>query len=91
VPGGGEEFVLLPETPLEGAKRVADTLCRELSDLPIHWKDETLNISASFGVTVALPSEIDCEAIIGRADQALYRAKEQGRNCVRLSAEAAVV
>jgi diguanylate cyclase (GGDEF)-like protein len=89
---GGEEFlVLLPETPIEGAKRVADTLRRELSDLPIHWKDETLNITASFGVAMALPSEIDCEAIISRADAALYRAKEQGRNCVRLSAEAAVV
>ena len=89
---GGEEFlVLLPETPIEGAKRVADTLRRELADLPIHWKDETLNITASFGVAMALPSEIDCEAIINRADQALYRAKEQGRNCVRLSAEAAVV
>ena len=85
---GGEEFlVLLPETPIEGAKRVADTLRRELADLPIHWKDETLSVTASFGVTVALPSEIDSEAIIGRADTALYRAKEQGRNCVRLSAE----
>ena len=89
---GGEEFlVLLPETPLEGAKRVADTLRRELADLPIHWKDETLSITASFGVTVALPAEIDSEAIIGRADAAMYRAKEQGRNCVRLSAEVAVV
>jgi len=88
---GGEEFlVLLPETPLEGAKRVADTLRRELADLPIHWKDETLGITASFGVAVALPSEIDSEAILGRADAALYRAKEQGRNCVRLSAETAV-
>jgi len=88
---GGEEFlVILPETPLEGAKRVAETLRRELADLPIHWKDETLSITASFGVTVALPSEIDSEAIIGRADQALYRAKEQGRNCVQLGAEATV-
>ena len=88
---GGEEFlVLLPETPIEGAKRVADSLRRELADLPIHWKDETFNITASFGVSVALPSEIDSEAIIGRADAALYRAKEQGRNCVRLSAEPAV-
>ena len=88
---GGEEFlVLLPETPLEGAKRVADTLRRELADLPIHWKDETLTITASFGVSTALPSEIDTEALIGRADAALYRAKEQGRNCVRLSAESAV-
>src|SRR6185312_8408181 len=88
---GGEEFlVLLPETPIEGAKRVADTLRREISDLPIHWKDETLQITASFGVTMALPSEIDSEAIIGRADAALYRAKEQWRNCVRLSAELAM-
>jgi diguanylate cyclase (GGDEF)-like protein len=88
---GGEEFlVLLPETPLEGAKRVADSLRREIADLPIHWKDETFGITASFGVTMALPSEIDSEAIIGRADAALYRAKEQGRNCVRLSAETAV-
>ena len=39
---GGEEFlVLLPETPLEGAKRVADTLCRELAETPIAWKGET--------------------------------------------------
>ena len=39
---GGEEFlVLLPETPLEGAKRVAETLRRELADMQIAWKDET--------------------------------------------------
>ena len=83
---GGEEFlVLLPETPLEGAKRVADTLRRELSELPITWKDESLSVTASFGVSVALPAEIDAKAIIGRADAALYRAKDQGRNCVRLA------
>ena len=40
---GGEEFlVLLPETPLEGAKRVADTLRRELAEMPITWKGETI-------------------------------------------------
>lgn len=88
---GGEEFlVLLPETPLEGAKRVADTLRRELAEMAVPWKDETLAITASFGVTTALPSEIDAQAVIGRADLALYRAKDQGRNCVRLSMETAV-
>ena len=89
---GGEEFlVLLPETPLEGAKRVADTLRRELADMPVIWKGETVAVTASFGVSVALPAEIDSQALIGRADAALYRAKDQGRNCVRLSMETAVV
>ena len=88
---GGEEFlVLLPETPLEGAKRVADTLRRELAEMRFKWKDQTLVITASFGVTSALPAEVDRQALISRADSALYRAKEQGRNCVRLVAESAV-
>ena len=87
---GGEEFlVLLPETPLEGAKRVADTLRRELADMPVNWKGELIAVTASFGVSVALPAEIDSKALIGRADAALYRAKDQGRNCVRLSMETA--
>lgn len=88
---GGEEFlVLLPETALEGAKRVADTLRRELADTRIPWQDETIAITASFGVTTALPSEVDSLALVGRADAALLRAKDQGRNCVRLSIESAV-
>lgn len=88
---GGEEFaVLLPETPVDGAMRVADTLRRELAEMPIQWKDEPLHITASFGVAMAQPSEIDTATLIGRADAALYRAKDQGRNCVRLSIETAV-
>ncbi len=88
---GGEEFlVLLPDTPLEGAKRVADTMRREIADMPISWKSDTVSITASFGVSVAMPAEVDTRALIGRADAALYRAKDQGRNCVRLSQESAV-
>jgi diguanylate cyclase (GGDEF)-like protein len=89
---GGEEFlVLLPETPIEGAKRVADTLRRELADLPIGWKGEIVRVTASFGVSVAMTSEVDPAALIARADAALYRAKDQGRNCVRLSMDVAGV
>jgi diguanylate cyclase (GGDEF)-like protein len=85
---GGEEFlVLLPETPLEGAKRVADTLCRDLANLPIRWQEHTISITASLGVAVAFPAEFDTPALVGRADAALYRAKHHGRNCVRLSTE----
>jgi diguanylate cyclase (GGDEF)-like protein len=88
---GGEEFlVVLPETPLEGAKRVADTLRRELAEMQVSWKGKPIAVTASFGVTAALPAEVDVQAIIARADAALYCAKEQGRNCVRLGVETAV-
>src|SRR5207244_2824539 len=83
---GGEEFVvLLPETPLEGAKRVADTLRRELSDMPIPWKDEAVFITASFGVTVSLPADISTEAVSGRADAPLHHAHAQDTHSDRLS------
>ena len=44
----GEQFlVLLPETPLQGAKRVAETLRREVADRPVAWAGENLQITAS--------------------------------------------
>ena len=85
---GGEEFlVLLPETPLHGARRVADTLRREIAERPIPWAGEAVNVTASFGLAQTLPGELNVEAVIARADQALYRAKDDGRNCVRIAAE----
>jgi diguanylate cyclase (GGDEF)-like protein len=88
---GGEEFlVLLPDTPLAGAKHVAETLRRDIAEMQVVWKESPVQVTASFGVTASLPSEVDRQAFIGRADAALYRAKDQGRNCVRLATEAAV-
>jgi diguanylate cyclase (GGDEF)-like protein len=84
---GGEEFlVLLPDTPLEGAQRVAETLRRTLADRPFFWKNERLHITASFGVTAAVPAETDPQGLVGRADQAMYKAKRQGRKCVLFGA-----
>ncbi len=85
---GGEEFlVLLPETPLHGARRVAETLRKEIADRPVPWAGEALTITASFGLAQTLPGEVNVQAVIARADQALYRAKDDGRNCVRIAAE----
>jgi len=87
---GGEEFlVLLPETPLHGARRVAETLRKEIADRPVPWAGDALTITASFGLAQALPGEVNVQAVIARADQALYRAKDDGRNCVRIAAETA--
>jgi diguanylate cyclase (GGDEF)-like protein len=85
---GGEEFlVLLPETPLGGARRVAETLRREIAERPIPWAGEALTVTASFGIAQVLPGEIDLPAILQRADAALYRAKQDGRNCVRVAGD----
>jgi diguanylate cyclase (GGDEF)-like protein len=85
---GGEEFlVLLPETALHGARRVAEMLRREISERPIEWGEDMFTVTASFGITQAMPGEINIQALVARADAAMHRAKDEGRNCVRLAAD----
>lgn len=85
---GGDQFlVLLPETPLAGARRVAETLRREIAERPVPWAGEALTITASFGLAQALQGEVNVQAVIGRAEHALYMAKEHGGNAVRVAAD----
>lgn len=82
---GGEEFVvLLPETPLDGAKRVAESLRRHLARKAIERPEGSIFVTASVGVSVAKQGELDPQALLSRADAAMYRAKRDGRNCVRI-------
>jgi diguanylate cyclase (GGDEF)-like protein len=81
---GGEEFlILLPDTPLIGAQRVAESLRRDLEMHPVKWAHGEIPISASFGVATSLPGEIDALGLVARADVAMYTARQSGRNCVR--------
>jgi diguanylate cyclase (GGDEF)-like protein len=81
---GGEEFlVMLPDTPLAGAHRVAETLRRDLEQHSLRWRDEIIRITASFGIAEAEPSDLDALTTVARADEALYFAKQSGRNCIR--------
>ena len=85
---GGEEFlILLPDTPIGGARRVANNLRREIEEHPVSWNEASIPVTASFGVTAIVPGEVDPLEIMARADGALYRAKEAGRNCVRVAEE----
>ena len=77
---GGDEFlIILTDTPIIGAQQVAEGLRREIAELRLA-SDEAAAITASFGVAAAVPGEMDPLAVIARADEALYRAKDEGRN-----------
>jgi len=82
---GGEEFlVILPDTSREGALRAAEMVRKAFAELEIPWHGQTIRITASVGVATARANELDPTPIIARADAALYRAKRDGRNCVRV-------
>lgn len=83
---GGEEFVvLLPDTSPADAVKVAEYLREAVAGLAMHHPaTQRAIVTVSLGVATADPSDSDHEALIGRADQALYRAKELGRNRVEL-------
>jgi diguanylate cyclase (GGDEF)-like protein len=83
---GGDEFlVILPETPLAGARQVCETLRKAIENEPIAWSDGTVTVTASFGVTEISPGGSDPLAIIARTDAALYRSKQEGRNRVTVT------
>lgn len=80
---GGEEFaVILPNTELDGAQQLAERLRQGLEELEIDHEGKTLHITASFGVSQYCASDMNNHELIDQADQALYQAKEQGRNRV---------
>ena len=80
---GGEEFcVVLPDTDMEGAATLAETLRRRFAAVEVDYDGEKLGATISIGVASALPSMHMIEEAISNADRALYGAKRSGRDCV---------
>ena len=75
---GGEEFVIvLPETDSEGALKIAERIRYKIERASWPHRPVTISIGqACYG------SQADAETLLAQADQALYRAKQAGRNCV---------
>ncbi|MFH1034674.1 MAG: GGDEF domain-containing protein [Pseudomonadota bacterium] len=78
---GGEEFALvLPETDLRQSLRLAEDLRRGIASSPVDYDSRQIELTVSIGVTARLAEDGDLETMLRRADQAMYRAKQQGRN-----------
>lgn len=82
---GGDEFmVILPDTPVGGARQVSDNLRRAIAERPVVWNDGQITVTASFGITAVNTADHDPRSAIARADSALYRAKQVGRNAIQV-------
>ena len=81
---GGEEFVvILPSTSLLLASQVAERLRKLIAQASIDIEGETLQVTASIGLSVRLVNEQgDASCLIKEADECLYQAKNEGRNQV---------
>lgn len=84
---GGEEFVvLLPETKEDGAFHIANEILRAVNRMEMQHdtSDKGGMVTVSMGVAELIPSRENAgEILLNMADEALYRAKNDGRNCIR--------
>jgi two-component system cell cycle response regulator len=86
---GGEEFlVVLPSCDLEQAAHQAERMRLRLNDTKMMVDALEITVSASFGVTISDGSERSLDELVRVADEALYQAKDAGRNCVKCLAVA---
>lgn len=80
---GGEEFViLLPETELDQAGRVAERIRKSLDETIISLESHSISVTASLGIVDLTTDTPLIEEMLAKADEAMYRAKEKGRNQV---------
>ena len=81
---GGEEFaILLPETTVENARLIAERIRARVQDRAIYYKEHKIKFTASIGLAGGVGG-LNLDALLRDADDAMYRAKENGRNRVEV-------
>jgi diguanylate cyclase (GGDEF)-like protein len=79
---GGEEFlILIPDTPIDQAPTIAEKIRAQVAKNVVTYKQNEIKVTISIGVA-SYSSGDDLDRVIKRADERLYKAKRQGRNCV---------
>lgn len=84
---GGEEFILLlPDASLDAAYEVVARLHLAIGACRVSTIKGDVSVTASFGLASVDPNDMDLETGIRLADEALYEAKNSGRNCIKVRA-----
>ena len=82
---GGDEFtILLNNTARRGAAVLAENIRKKIQNVACQFEDKTINATVSMGVA-SLTDRDKHTGLFARADQALYDAKRQGRNCIKVA------
>jgi diguanylate cyclase (GGDEF)-like protein len=85
---GGEEFlVIAPQTSLEAATALANRILERVRSEPVSAHDLELTLTLSAGVSVIGDSDERGDTLVARADDAMYVAKNAGRDCVKTQAD----
>ncbi|MBI3444616.1 MAG: GGDEF domain-containing protein [Magnetospirillum sp.] len=84
---GGEEFaVALPHTGLDGARVIAERLRRQVEEMVVRpAKGDLFDLTVSIGISTNRDTDVSIASLLERADTALYRAKNGGRNRVEVA------
>ena len=84
---GGEEFALLRvNATLANSVKLAEDLRAAIQHLNVEFEGQPIHFTASLGVAIDTPTgRSSSQDLVNQADKALYRAKSEGRNCVRVS------
>ena len=84
---GGEEFIMIfADTEINQAVHLATRICRQVAADPVHVENHIIPVTVSLGVAEARPND-DSTSLSVRADDALYLAKDSGKNTVRSELE----
>ena len=84
---GGEEFIILvADASIEAAEKIAGRLHQGIAESRATTIKGDVSVTASFGMATVDPGAMDPETAIRLADEALYEAKNSGRNCIRTRA-----
>ena len=83
---GGEEFaVMMPYDSVAGIHQGAEAIRARVAESPCDYQGQTIHVSASLGVGIAHPRDT-VSSVLSRADNALYDAKDDGRNQYKVAA-----
>ncbi len=83
---GGEEFaVILPGSGLQAAQGFAERICDKLAEHPMSFGRQEVGITVSIGIASITDEDLSADAVLSRADLALYQAKDGGRNRIEFA------